>query len=238
MDARRRASRLGSASRDAAQALLRVPSMTEHQLGRRNLLQTVGTAAAASAVAACRRPIKKLVPYSRQVEYSVPGVAYHFASARVERGEVIGLVAEVHENRPTKLEGNPYHPSNAGTTDLRTQASILDLYDPDRPGRVSRKDGSGRVEVSADELDRFLDGVLERGQRDQGARLRLLMEPSVSPTFLRLCAAFKTRFPQARIHTGRRSTRQRPGWVSPRVRSVTERRLRPLERPHGPLAGQ
>jgi molybdopterin-containing oxidoreductase family iron-sulfur binding subunit len=171
-----------------------------HMPGRRDLLQLAGTVAAASAMTACRRPVEKLVPYARQVEYSVPGVAYHYASARVERGDVIGLVAEVHENRPTKLEGNPYHPSNAGTADLRTQASILDLYDPDRPGKASRKDGPRRVEVEADDVSRFLDDLLARCSHDDGARLRLLVEPSISPTFIRLLEAFKARFRRARVH--------------------------------------
>jgi Fe-S-cluster-containing dehydrogenase component len=171
------------------------------KMGRRNLLKLATTAAAGSTLAACRRPVEKLVPYTRQVEYSVPGVAYHYASARVERGDVIGLVAEVHENRPTKLEGNPDHSSNRGATDLRTQASILDLYDPDRPGKISRKDGDRRVDANAGELDRFLADVVTRSSKDQGAKLRLLAPPSISPTFLRLRDAFLAKFPQAKVVT-------------------------------------
>ncbi len=175
--------------------------LDEGTLGRRSLLKLAGTAAAASTLAACvRRPVEKLVPYTRQVEYSVPGVAYHYASARVERGDVVGLLAEVHENRPTKLEGNPDHPANRGTTDLRSQASILDLYDPDRPGKISRRDGDHRVDANAGELDRVLAEVVAHSSADQGARLRLLVEPSISPTFLRFRDAFKAKFPQAKVY--------------------------------------
>ena len=173
----------------------------ETAIGRRSLLKLAGTGAAAATLAACRRPVEKLIPYTRQVEYSVPGVAYHYATARVERGDVIGLLAEVHENRPTKLEGNPDHPANRGTSDLRTQASILDLYDPDRAGRISRKDGERRIDANAAELEHFLSETIKRSAADQGAKLRLLVEPSISPTFLRLRDAFKVKFPAAKIHT-------------------------------------
>jgi molybdopterin-containing oxidoreductase family iron-sulfur binding subunit len=179
----------------------RVGDAGDDKMGRRSLFKLAGTAVAASTIAACRRPVEKLVPYTVQVEYSVPGVPYHYASARVERGDVIGIVAEVHENRPTKLEGNPDHPANRGTSDLRTQAAILDLYDPDRPGKISRKEGDKRVDANHAELDRFLADTIKRSTADQGAKLRLLVEPSVSPTFFRLRAAFKAKFPQAKVYS-------------------------------------
>jgi molybdopterin-containing oxidoreductase family iron-sulfur binding subunit len=169
---------------------------------RRSLFKFGAGATAISALEACRRPVEKMVPYTKQAEYSTPGLTFHYATARAERGDVIGLVAEVHENRPTKLEGNPEHSGGRGTTDLRTQASIFDLYDPDRSGEVSKLDGQKRVVAKPEEFNSAFGEKLKALAADNGgAKLRFLAEPSISPTFLRLRDAVKAKFPQATFHT-------------------------------------
>ena len=61
-----------------------------------------------------------------------------FATAMPTRRTAIPLLAKSNDGRPTKLEGNPQHPDSNGGTDHYTQASILNLYDPDRAIRFVR----------------------------------------------------------------------------------------------------
>src|SRR5687768_2558833 len=102
-------------------------------VGRRGFLKLMGASLALARVSACtRQPTEELVPYVRQPEELVPGKPLFYATAVPMSGSGIGVLVESHEGRPTKIEGNPDHPSSRGATDLFAQASILTMYDPDR----------------------------------------------------------------------------------------------------------
>src|SRR6185295_10337508 len=105
--------------------------------GRREFLKLMGASLALAGVSACtRQPAEKLVPYVRQPEEIVPGRPLFFATAMPQGGVAMPLLAENHMGRPTKLEGNPEHPTSLGATDVLAQASVLSLYDPDRSRNV------------------------------------------------------------------------------------------------------
>src|SRR5438270_10920167 len=101
--------------------------------GRRNFLKLMGASLALGGLAACtRQPTEHIMPYVRQPEEIIPGRPLFFATAHTVNGVATGVLAESHEGRPTKLEGNPAHPASLGALDAMGQAAVLQLYDPDR----------------------------------------------------------------------------------------------------------
>ena len=104
------------------------------ETSRRGFMKYMAASAALAglSLSACRREEKNLVPFSRGVEWSVPGKPIFYATSRPHRRGAQPLVVATYDGRPTKVEGNPFHPACKGATDIHSQASLLDLYDPDR----------------------------------------------------------------------------------------------------------
>lgn len=167
-------------------------------LTRRTFLKLMGASLALGGLTACqfdwRQPQEKIVPYVRQPEQVVPGRPLYFATAITHGGYALGLLAESHEGRPTKVEGNPDHPASLGATDAITQASILTMYDPDRSTQVLN---AGQPS----DWNSFLAALrpaLDAQRSSQGAGLRILSGPTTSPTLISQLTAFLQGFPQAR----------------------------------------
>src|SRR5439155_18102516 len=128
--------------------------------------------------ACTRQPDERIAPYVRQPEDVVPGVPLYFATALEVFGAATGVLVESHEGRPTKIEGNPDHPQSLGASDIFLQASILDLYDPDRSQAVLHL-GQPR---SWDEALVALRTAVAAQRTRQGAGLRVLTGTVTSPT--------------------------------------------------------
>lgn len=104
------------------------------------------------------------------------------------------MLVESHENRPTKIEGNPDHPASGGRVDAFALASILNLYDPDRSQVVVRHGRISRWTAFAAELKRRL----EAQRLKDGAELRILTRTTTSPTEAALLAEILEAFPRAK----------------------------------------
>ena len=100
----------------------------------------MGASIALAGFTACRRPVQKILPYAQQPEDIVPGIPLFYATAMPFHGNLVGMVVENHEGRPTKIEGNDLHPASHGNTNAYHQATMLEMYDPDR-SRFPRRKG-------------------------------------------------------------------------------------------------
>ena len=144
----------------------------------------------------CRRPLENLEPFGKQPEHYVYGTSRWYATAMPARGGAVPLVAKSYEGRPVKLEGNGLFPGSNGGTDCWTQASILNLYDPDRARRFTRGGTDATPAAACD----FLNGLARKAQANGGQGLSFLVERDASPSRLRLQKLISEKFPQARWH--------------------------------------
>src|SRR5258708_2254446 len=85
----------------------------------------------------CRRPEQKILPFGKMPENYVHGVPKYYATAMPTRAGAVPLVVKATDGRPIKIEGNSMLPDSNGGTDRFVQASILDLYDPDRATKIT-----------------------------------------------------------------------------------------------------
>ena len=164
---------------------------------RREMVMLLGASLSLAGLAGCRRPVEEIVPYVTAPEEIVPGIPRYYATTMPFGRSAYGLIVESHEGRPTKIEGNPSHPSTLGASSSRVQASVLGLYDPDRSQSITLKGARSS----------WNDFVTAWGQlskahaADGGARLAVLSESFSSPTLARLAAELRTRFPKVQWAT-------------------------------------
>ncbi|MEW6413560.1 MAG: TAT-variant-translocated molybdopterin oxidoreductase [Candidatus Zixiibacteriota bacterium] len=161
---------------------------------RRSFLTLMGASMALAGLAGCRRPEQKIVPYVKPPEEVVPGNPEYFATSMPFGTSAYGLIVESHEGRPTKIEGNPAHPSTLGASNAWIQASILGLYDPDRSKRVMREGQESRW----DDFVTFWREHSAKYQSNRGEGLAVLSQSFSSPTLARLRREFLERYPNAR----------------------------------------
>jgi molybdopterin-containing oxidoreductase family iron-sulfur binding subunit len=171
-----------------------------NEVTRRGFMQFMGASVALAGIGltGCRRPELHMVPYSKGVEWQVPGNALHYATSMPRRGGAIPLIATTYNGRPTKLEGNPNVPGFNGATDIFGQSAVLDLYDPDRSKTVLKAldRGNDYAEQSWDDFWKDFETFRFNYQSTAGDSLAILAEPSTSPTRERIRGEVQKAFPK------------------------------------------
>jgi MoCo/4Fe-4S cofactor protein with predicted Tat translocation signal len=168
-------------------------------LSRRRFLQLMSASIAMATLAGCRWPEEKIVPFVQRPEDTTPGTTKRFATTLELAGAASGVLVTSFDGRPIKIEGNPNHPFSLGAADVFAQASILELYDPDRSQSVIRREGHQTVRATWDDFAQFAREQLALLNRGQG--LAVLSEASDSPSVAATSRRFAERFPGAQCFT-------------------------------------
>ena len=160
---------------------------------RRDMMMLLGASLSLAGLVGCRRPVEQIVPYVSYPEDVLPGIPRYYATTMPFGRGAYGVIVESHEGRPTKIEGNPSHPSTLGASSARIQASVLGLYDPDRSQTVRLK---GEPKAWSDFVTAW--GPLSQAHgADGGAGLAVLSESFSSPTLARLSSELRARYPRS-----------------------------------------
>lgn len=153
-----------------------------------------GAALAGIGLPACRRVEKYLVPYNEGPEWSVPGVETAYATCLSMGGKAQPVMAACYEGRPVKLLPSLQYPEGPGLA-ATAQASILDLYDPNR----SRHILFNGKRASEDEF-RGAFSSWSRNLRDGGA-IGILLPPTDSPLMQSMLEEIARKNPRVRVYT-------------------------------------
>lgn len=167
----------------------------DNSLSRRNFVKVMGASLAFAGLTGCViQPLEKIVPYVRNTDGLLPGVPNYYATSMSLGGIATGLLAKSYDGRPVKIEGNPDHPGSLGSTDVLAQASLLNMYDPDRSQQVTFR-GSA---TTWQDLMTKLRAEIDKNRVDGGAGIRFLTETTTSPTLLDQFSRIKTELPNSK----------------------------------------
>ncbi len=167
----------------------------DNSLSRRNFVKIMGASLALAGLSGCViQPPEKIVPYVTPQEGMLPGKPLFFATAMSLGGVATGLLAKSYEGRPIKIEGNPDHPGSQGATDVLAQASLLDMYDPDRSQQVTFRGTPNTWQNFMTEIR----SAIEENRKDGGAGVRFLTETVTSPTLIAQFRQVATELPNSK----------------------------------------
>ena len=166
-------------------------------VSRRGFLKLMGASLAMAGMTACtKQPLEPIVPYVRQPEETIPGRPLFYATAFTLGGYASPILVESHLYRPTKVEGNDQHPASLGGTDIFAQASILEMYDPDRSQTITYM---GDVRTWGDFVG-AIRGPLNVQKGLKGTGIRVLSRSFSSPTLADQMKQFLAMYPEAKWH--------------------------------------
>ncbi len=163
-------------------------------VSRRGFLKLMGASMALAGMAGCtKQPDEPIYPYVKAPEDLVLGKPNYFASVHPLPVGATPLLVKSSEYRPIKVDGNPEHPYNAGSSDVFAQGSLLDLYDPDRSQRILYR---GESRSWLEFVQAFQDKV---ASTKDGTGIYFLSATITSPTLARQWGEVQKAYPRAKL---------------------------------------
>jgi len=168
---------------------LGINELGETPVQRRTFLKMGGFAAVLAGLTGCQKPLEKIIPYIDAPEEVIPGLPTYYASTCRGCEAGCATIIKTRLSRPIKLDGNASSPVNEGAMCSRGQASLLELYDPDRYRRPHDLRSTSTPEWSA------LDREIAQALRNAGSRAVLVTSTINGPARVALLEEFKRTFP-------------------------------------------
>ena len=107
-------------------------------VSRRGFMKLMGASMALAGLAGCtKQPDEPIYTYVKAPEDLILGKPMYFATAHPFVTGAVPLLVKSDQFRPIKVDGNPEHPYNHGSSDPFSQGTLLELYDPDRSQHVT-----------------------------------------------------------------------------------------------------
>lgn len=168
-------------------------------LSRRKFLALLGASAAFAGVACTDyRDKGEIVPYNVKPEEIILGKPNFYASTCTGCNSSCGILIKTREGRPIKIDGNPEHPVNRGKICAKGQASILNLYDPERLKYPLSKNYNVFSETNWKFVDDNIINVLSNvGDKE----IAIISHKINSPSFLKLLEEFKYTYPSSKFYS-------------------------------------
>ena len=161
---------------------------------RRGFIKLMGASLALAGLAGCtKQPDEPIYPYVKAPEDLILGRPNYFATAHPFVTGAVPLLVKSDQFRPIKIDGNPEHSYNQGSSDALTQATLLDLYDPDRSQHVTCRGENREWAAFTEELRTNVAASKD------GTGIYFLSATITSPTLARQWKAVQAAYPKATL---------------------------------------
>lgn len=174
---------------------------------RKFIALTAATGALLATACSDYRDKGEIVAYNQKPENLLPGEADYYASTCTGCVLNCGILIKTREGRPIKIDGNPSHPINQGKMCSAGQASIMNLYSPERLQNPLKRRG-GELILFRDELKQFKwnDADKEiidllKNASNEGKTVALISGQINSPTQAKLIDEFIAKYPTVKHYS-------------------------------------